>query len=901
MKDIISKIEESRFGTLISSLAVSFVFALDLYSPPGLAVWLLYLIPLLLLPYKTVRKSDVSLIAIIITFLLWLCYFLNAPGAAPSLSLLNRSIMTLITWIVVYLQVLRISSHQNLLDSQLQLKKSEERFRLVQEHSLDGFTLFRPEVNSEGILDFVFTYENSAGAKISNTVPENVIGHTLLEVFPSSIDTQFYHSYKMAYETRRPLEFEAYYSGEGVERWLRILVVPSNEEIAVISQDITERKTAEAKQQQLTEELSLAKDQYDLLFNAVEEGFAHYKAVYDDQGKIHDLLALEINPAGAAIAGLSQSELIGRTWKQVWKRIDGELLEVFEQVDRSGRTLKIEKQSSIDQRWYQNHVSRISPGHILITFFDITERKNAEIALKESEERYRLTFEKAASGIAHIFPDGKWLMVNDKYLDMMGYTRAELNGFTFKEITHPDDLEKDLFYRGKLQKGEIDSFSIEKRYIRKDGSVKWAMLTCSMVSESTTGFRYMISVLEDITELKQLQEINENNLRQLRQEHSELEALSEELKRNQSRFERAETLAHVGSWIMDVKTAQMELSEEMKNILGIDSDTKTLHVKDYLERFVHPDDREQLSRLYQENHPQGGPIDTQYRIIRPDGTIRYIHGISGGNGELDTAARLRYGAAKDITDRRLQEMKLAEINEKLERSNKELQQFAYIASHDLQEPLRMVSSYLGLLEKRYKDRLDDNARDFIGYAVDGAKRMSSFIKDLLTYSRVTSQAREHVPTDMNEIISDVQRDLQVLIREKKASVEASELPEVMADPVQMHQLLQNLIGNAIKFHGERTPEIAVNAKPAHNGYVFSVRDNGIGIEAQYFDRIFQVFQRLHDREKYEGTGIGLAICRKIVERHGGRLWVESEIGKGTTFFFTIPYNSSGSISEMKKD
>ena len=235
-----------------------------------------------------------------------------------------------------------------------------------------------------------------------------------------------------------------------------------------------------------------------------------------------------------------------------------------------------------------------------------------------------------------------------------------------------------------------------------------------------------------------------------------------------------------------------------------------------------------------------------------------------------------------------------EINERerteaeLARSNAELQQFAYVASHDLQEPLRMVASYLQLLERRYKNQLDNDADDFIAYAVDGAIRMQRLINDLLTYSRVSTHGKEFKPTDCEEILRQTLANLQVVITENDAKVTHDRLPVVMADDTQMGQLFQNLIANAIKFRKAETPHIHISAEKRNSEWIFSIRDNGIGIEPEYKDRIFVIFQRLHNAAKYPGTGIGLSVCKRIVERHGGSIWVESEPGKGSSFLFTIP-------------
>jgi len=224
----------------------------------------------------------------------------------------------------------------------------------------------------------------------------------------------------------------------------------------------------------------------------------------------------------------------------------------------------------------------------------------------------------------------------------------------------------------------------------------------------------------------------------------------------------------------------------------------------------------------------------------------------------------------------------------LERSNKELEQFAYIASHDLQEPLRMVASYTQLLAKRYKDKLDNDAKDFINFAVDGANRMQGLINALLSYSRVGTRDKAFESTDSHSTLGQALANLSTMIEENHAIVANDDLPIIMADETQLVRLFQNLISNAIKFHGKEQPRVHISAKDKDDRWLFSVRDNGIGFDPEYKDRIFIVFQRLNPRNKYPGTGIGLAICKKIVERHNGRIWADSEAGKGSTFYFTIP-------------
>ncbi|HZD44346.1 MAG TPA: ATP-binding protein, partial [Methanomicrobiales archaeon] len=243
---------------------------------------------------------------------------------------------------------------------------------------------------------------------------------------------------------------------------------------------------------------------------------------------------------------------------------------------------------------------------------------------------------------------------------------------------------------------------------------------------------------------------------------------------------------------------------------------------------------------------------------------------------------------RDISARKQAEEGLREYAENLRRSNEDLERFAYISSHDLQEPLRTIVSFSQLLEKRYRGAIDSEADEYIDFIVEAGKRMQHLINDLLEYSRVTTRGGVFMETDSCEILEETLSNLRSMIVESGSRITHDPLPVVMVDPPQLRQVFQNLIANAIKYRSESPPSIHVSAERTHGMWKFSVRDNGIGIEPQYFQKIFVIFQRLHGRDKYEGTGIGLALVKRIIERHGGSIWVESDIGRGSTFYFTLP-------------
>jgi PAS domain S-box-containing protein len=302
-----------------------------------------------------------------------------------------------------------------------------------------------------------------------------------------------------------------------------------------------------------------------------------------------------------------------------------------------------------------------------------------------------------------------------------------------------------------------------------------------------------------------------------------------------------------------------------------------------LTELVHPEDLPIVNTALRRLIHGGESSRFEARYRHKDGAYRWLAWAIA----ISPQDEIVYGAARDVTERHQAEETLRQQAEELERSNRELEQFAYVASHDLQEPLRIVSSYMQLLARRYQGKLDQDADEFIGFAVEGANRMKSLITDLLAYSRVGTRGKELIPVEMEDALARATRNLRLAIQDSGAIIAHDDLPVVLADPLQMTQLLQNLIGNAIKFRGPKAPRIHVGVRRRDQHWLFFVRDNGIGIDPQYAERIFVIFQRLHNRDEYPGTGIGLAICRKIVERHGGEIWVESKPGNGATFYFTL--------------
>ncbi len=498
------------------------------------------------------------------------------------------------------------------------------------------------------------------------------------------------------------------------------------------------------------------------------------------------------------------------------------------------------------------------------------QRIEAEEARRKSEAWFTSAFH--ASPVAMTLTDvetSKFLDLNEAAERLFGYSRAEALGKKSVDLgIIGAEARKKLIEaykrQGRAREQEID-------VTQKSHETRTVLLAAEFLEFS--GKRALLSVMVDITSRKQAEQ---------------------EIARARESLAAAQRIGHVGSWDWDLVTDEARWSDELFRIFGLEVGPSGGDLAKAL-ALMHPEDAERVAAAVKAAVDGVRPYDVEYRAVRPSGEVRHLQ--AQGEVTRDPSGRpvRMIGLVRDITERwqaaeaiRKSSQALAENAAELSRSNAELEQFAYVASHDLQEPLRMISSYLQLIETRYKGKLDSDADDFIRYGVEGAKRMQSLINDLLSFSRVGTRGKPFEPIESGQALDAALQNLEVAIEETRAKVTHGPLPKVIADPGQLTQLFQNLVGNAVKFHGEAPPDVRIEAARDGGAWRFTVKDNGIGIDPKQFDRIFIVFQRLHGREAYPGTGIGLAISKKIVERHGGRIWVESEPGKGATFHFTIP-------------
>ncbi|MGE5432913.1 MAG: PAS domain S-box protein [Syntrophomonadaceae bacterium] len=499
---------------------------------------------------------------------------------------------------------------------------------------------------------------------------------------------------------------------------------------------------------------------------------------------------------------------------------------------------------------------------------DITPRKLKEERVKSSEALLQQTLDLLPVGIWFLDEKGKIIRSNPKAKEIWGgEKRVGIEGFGEYKGTWPDTgktiLPHEWAAARAIEKGE--TVINELVNIQCFGGSPKTILNSAMPLKDENGNTIgAINVNQDITELKKTED-------ELRLSEQKFRTIAETMPLIVWTAEPAGQLDFVNQWGLDFTGMSIQ------DVTGWG----------WL-KMLHPDDIQHAEKSWKESLQTGRVFEDTALFKRNDGHYRWF---------LTRAVPLKdfrgniikwFGTSTDINEQKEAEERLQEVMDELARSNKELEQFAYVASHDMKEPLRMISSYLQLLSKNYQGKLDEKADDYISYAVDGAIRMNTLINDLLIYSRVSSQEREFTSVDLNQIVEAVLKDLELLINENNAIVSYSGLPAVMADHLQMRQLFQNLIQNAVKFRKNDQLRIEITSDRKGEEWLIKVKDNGIGIDPLYYKRIFVIFQRLHERNKYPGTGIGLAICKKIVEHHGGRIWVESEPGQGSEFNFTLP-------------
>jgi PAS domain S-box-containing protein len=781
-----------------------------------------------------------------------------------------------------------------------------------------------------------FTYLNQQAERSLQRQRETLLGRCFWDEFPQMLGSTCDREFRSALAQQKNLTFEEFYSP--LDRWFEVRACPSENSLSVYLKDISKRKRTEAALKQSEATLHSFFKSAPVMMGIVE--------LQDD-----DILHVADNGVTAdffgrspeAMGGLASSDLgAPQEYIQLW-------IERYREAESTKNPVRFEYCHRVgdETRWLSAIVAVIEGGsserpRFAYVVEDISERKQAEASWRESEERWHLAIRGTNDGIWDWNVRTNEVFFSPRWKEMLGYREDEISNHLdeWSKRVHPDDIDGVMQVIQDHFAKKTPFYTSEHRVQCKDGTYKWILDRGQALWDEEGKAIRMAGSHTDVsdrrhTEAELLRQserwrlFSQITLR-IRQSLQPEEILQTAVTEVQKLLRTDRVLlfriwedgsgtvvreavlndfpAILGQKIYDPCFSRDYVKQYVNGKISAISDIDTADIQschlDLLSRF---NVRANLVvPILQRNSCWGLLIAHQCSSPRQwsDFEVELLQQIANQIGIALAQAHLLQSAVRQ--------------REELARSNTELQQFAYVASHDLQEPLRMVASYLQLLERRYKDRLDAKADEFIAYAVDGANRMKVLIEALLSYSRVSTRGQPFELVDCNEIVTCAIANLKVALDEKKASVRYDSLPLIMADAAQLTQLFQNLIANAIKFCNERSPQIQISARlsgatstPLENGesemaiaantpsmtqpsveWLFWVSDNGIGIEKEYSDRIFAIFQRLHGRGKYPGTGIGLSICKRIVERHGGRIWVESELGKGSTFYFTIQEGAS---------
>jgi PAS domain S-box-containing protein len=517
---------------------------------------------------------------------------------------------------------------------------------------------------------------------------------------------------------------------------------------------------------------------------------------------------------------------------------------------------------------------------------DLTERRQVEEDLRKSEEHFRIIF--GGAGVGNVECDavtGRFLLVNQKMCEITGYSVEELLTLNFNDITYPADRVQSFALYQRFVNQEIPHYSVEKRYVRKDGSLVWVQASSTLLCDTAGNPWRTVAVIQNIDERKRAEAA---------------------LRESEYNLATAQRIAHIGSWIAEVsetgELTSLAWSEEAFRIFGYEPQSLTITHEEFFRR-VHPDDRASIERAMEAALKENVPYALEHRIILADGGVRILYEQAEVIRDSQTGKALKVvGTVQDITERRRVEEEIRLLNAGLEErvalrtdelaaANRELEAFAYSVSHDLRAPLRAIDGFSRILLEDYAADLSPDAEEYLHLVRSNTQQMGHLIDDLLSFSRLNRQPLKKHRVQMEALVRQVLSELQHEQEGRDVIIKLSNLPDCFADSALLKQVLVNLLTNALKFTAQCEKAVIEigwqDSELEGIGPVYFVKDNGVGFDMKYDHKLFKVFQRLHRAEDYEGTGVGLAIVQRIIQRHGGRVWAEGALNQGATFFFTL--------------
>ncbi|MGB9937602.1 MAG: PAS domain S-box protein [Methanobacterium sp.] len=770
-------------------------------------------------------------------------------------------------------------------ESENALKESENKYRAIFENTGIAFAVIEEDmtvslINHESEKILGFSKEEIEGKRkwVDFVADEDDLKkmkylHRKRRIDPQSASSQY--------------EFKAFNrKGELMDILTSIVLIPGTKKSIASFLDITRSKKDRI-------ELKRREEEFRTLVEHSPDSITRF-----DKNLRHTF----INAAGAAMTGLNQEDYIGKTHAELGmpselaEQVDNLLKRIFKTGNPEEFEFEIPSPSGL-KHYYSYNIPEFDENRnvksVLAIAHDLTDRVKAENKLRNSEKKFRATIEESYDGIMIINEEREIIEWNRAMEDITGLKRIDiLHKFIWDfmyQLLDPIKRKpkiyeylKSTLIKNLEEENKFNSkYKMEREIYTNNGKKIIESTIYPMKTDKGTMYG---SITRDITDKKILEEKLKKSRDNLEKEVHER---TNELKESEEKYRQFFESSPDSTFHVDLTGIIIDVNEIALNNLGKSKDKIVgMHFTDI--GMLFPEDITVHARKFFELIEKGYTEPYETRIKCKNGEIRWgdTHPLLlKKNGVPDSILVISH----DITARKKVEEQLKNTIEELEHSNYELQQFAYITSHDLQEPLRTIASYAGLLERRYKGQLDPDADDFLDFMVEGATRMKEMIQGLLTYSRVETLEGDFKTLDSREIIKDALKNLNIAIIESNVTITCENLPVIFGDKGQLIQVFQNLISNAIKFKNPNLPlKIHVSAKKEDNEYVFSVADNGIGIEEQYSAKIFEVFKKLHTIDKYKGAGIGLSIVKRIIDRYGGRIWVESSLGKGSTFYFTIP-------------
>ncbi|CAM3574419.1 PAS domain-containing protein [Zobellia roscoffensis] len=810
---------------------------------------------------------------------------------APFTSLL-LAFFALVIFVLAFLKIYR---------NKVRIRQSENFLRSVLATTDNIVNYYEPIYDEQkAIIDFIIIFANECNRDYLGLDPEHIMDKPISEVFPFLMLNGEFEKLVSCFQQKEKVTLDRQISVQGEKLWFKSLITPLAQGIMVTARNSTAEE--KAKEEQLLLNQRLEDQNLKLLdnraflnniFKSISHVVMNFESIRNEKDEITDFKILFINDKITPITGDLPEDIINKKVSEIFPTIyESEIFGYLTGVVQTGNPTSYEVPYEVEgaSKWFSARAIKLGDG-ITLTTREITEEKEKTDQLLqlnvqlETQNSIFIDAENVANIGSYIwYLDNGEASISDNFYRILGY---EPNTFkvsydSYKQFVHPEDLE--TYNRLGTETIEHGTSQVNGyRIITKQGDVKHIELNGRALIRH--GRKASVGVVVDVTEEKQ--------------NSDRVVSLNQELSIQNSILTDAERIAKIGSFLWYVGTDEIELSDNFYRMLGHEPKAFKPSLKEYGE-FVHPEDLKTYHQSIEKSTNELNVTEHRYRIITKTGEIKHLK----VNGQFiqKNNKQVMSGVAQDISLSIEAEEQLRASNMELQHSNAELESFNRVASHDLQEPLRKTQMFISRIESTEAEHLSEKGRVYFKKVVNAASRMQALVLNLLTYSRIDSKHEDFELIDLNQVLQKVKEDLSTNIENTGANIKSENLPTLKGVSYQLEQLFNNLISNALKYKvADVTPSLTIQAEKVHakqipedffkmanTYYKITIIDNGIGFSTEHSEKIFEVFQRLHQKSEYTGTGIGLAICKKIVENHRGFIYATSELGKGSAFIFYLP-------------